>query len=51
MKAENMKAILIRLPEKLVESIDELVETEQYGSRSEFMRECIRKTMRSGACE
>ncbi len=43
-----MKVVLIRLPEEMVETVDELVEVEQYGSRAEFIRECIRKSMHSG---
>jgi len=38
-----MKVVQIRLPEKLVKKIDELVEQGYYESRSEFIRTKLRE--------
>jgi len=40
-----MKVVQIRLPEKLIKKIDELVEQGYYESRSEFIRSKLREVI------
>ena len=39
---ERMKILTVKVPVKLIEIIDRLVEAGLYGSRSEFVREALR---------
>jgi len=40
-----MKVVQIRLPDKLIKKIDELVEQGYYESRSEFIRSKLREVI------
>ena len=41
-----MTPIQVRLPESLIEKLDELIEKGHYSNRSEIIRESIRKFLR-----
>jgi Arc/MetJ-type ribon-helix-helix transcriptional regulator len=38
-----MESLLIQFPEPMVQMMDEVVSQKQYASRSEFIRDCVRK--------
>lgn len=40
-----MQSLLIQFPEPMVQKMNEIVSKEQYASRAEFIRECVRKTI------
>ncbi|RLJ04516.1 MAG: CopG family transcriptional regulator [Candidatus Aenigmatarchaeota archaeon] len=40
-----MRVVQIRLPKKIVEKIDEIIEKEFYSSRSEFIRVKLREIL------
>ena len=42
-----MKVISLRLPDKLIEEIDELVSSGMYASRTEALREAARNLLKS----
>ncbi len=40
-----MESLLIKFPEKMVQKMNEIVDTGKYGNRSELIRECVRDKM------
>ncbi|MDY6775647.1 ribbon-helix-helix domain-containing protein [Halorutilales archaeon Cl-col2-1] len=43
--SESLKPVQARIPEKVEEELDELIETGEYASRSEVIREALRKLL------